>query len=267
MTWSAFAREIGLDAVYDVQPPPRTSSQNPTAATIPMNASFMKLFGLPLEVEEVILCKVCSKPILQSAYATHIDNCAAATAAGHQNAQAQEHLSLANQASQAPVWKQEPGTVADTWDDPEAPNGTVPAPAAGGNSKKKKQPQPAVKKQPKGPIDFDKQCGVMSGGEPCARSLACKVHSKADKRAVVGRSDTFQNLLERAQAENRKGKPDLNTREPSARRAALMDSPLSARPTDSMLVLQPALPYPPLQRKISTYKSRVALARCLMAGI
>ncbi len=41
----------------------------------------------------------------------------------------------------------------------------------------------------KGPIDVDKQCGVINDkGLPCSRSLTCKSHSMGAKRAVEGRS-------------------------------------------------------------------------------
>lgn len=45
-------------------------------------------------------------------------------------------------------------------------------------------------------IDFDKQCGVeLPEGGYCARSLTCKSHSMGAKRSVVGRTETFDNLL------------------------------------------------------------------------
>ncbi|RKP38689.1 SCA7 domain-containing protein, partial [Dimargaris cristalligena] len=48
----------------------------------------------------------------------------------------------------------------------------------------------------KGPIDLDKQCGVMGpNGQPCARSLTCKTHSMGAKRAVLGRSQLYDLLL------------------------------------------------------------------------
>ncbi|SMN19012.1 similar to Saccharomyces cerevisiae YGL066W SGF73 SAGA complex subunit [Maudiozyma saulgeensis] len=45
-------------------------------------------------------------------------------------------------------------------------------------------------------IDFDKQCGVdLPEGGYCARSLTCKSHSMGAKRAVEGRTKTFDELL------------------------------------------------------------------------
>ena len=55
-----------------------------------------------------------------------------------------------------------------------------------------------------GPIDLDKQCGVITGeGQPvCARSLTCKTHSMSAKRAVVGRTRPYDELLAIYQARN-----------------------------------------------------------------
>lgn len=100
--------------------------------------------------------------------------------------------------------------------DPNTPStAATPRPSGSGNKKKKLAGAAAAAAQASarknnanvrtGPIDLDKQCGVFvtQTGEPCGRSLACKVHSKLEKRGVVGRSDTFENLLLRAQAENK----------------------------------------------------------------
>ncbi|KAN0066463.1 SAGA complex subunit Sgf73 [Thecaphora frezii] len=48
----------------------------------------------------------------------------------------------------------------------------------------------------KGPVDVDKQCGVINDkGLPCSRSLTCKSHSMGAKRAVEGRSAPYDQLL------------------------------------------------------------------------
>jgi len=66
--------------------------------------------------------------------------------------------------------------------------------------KKQKAVKPAKVKAPgrvKGPLDLDKQCGVVMlvGGPPCARSLTCKSHSMSAKRGVEGRSRPYDVLL------------------------------------------------------------------------
>lgn len=48
----------------------------------------------------------------------------------------------------------------------------------------------------KGPVDYDKQCGVINDKNlPCSRSLTCKSHSMGSKRAVLGRSKPYDELL------------------------------------------------------------------------
>lgn len=67
--------------------------------------------------------------------------------------------------------------------------------------KQKKDKRPAEEKKTggrknKGPIDVDKQCGVINDkGLPCSRSLTCKSHSMGAKRAVEGRSAPYDALL------------------------------------------------------------------------
>lgn len=53
-----------------------------------------------------------------------------------------------------------------------------------------------TKGRTKGPVDYDKQCGVINDkGLPCSRSLTCKAHSMGAKRAVQGRSKPYDELL------------------------------------------------------------------------
>lgn len=48
----------------------------------------------------------------------------------------------------------------------------------------------------KGPVDYDKQCGVINDKNlPCSRSLTCKSHSMGAKRSVLGRSKPYDELL------------------------------------------------------------------------
>ena len=64
-------------------------------------------------------------------------------------------------------------------------------------TKKKKQAATKVTKgRFKGPVDYDKQCGVINDkGLPCSRSLSCKSHSMGAKRGVQGRSKPYDELL------------------------------------------------------------------------
>ncbi|KAJ2552970.1 SAGA complex subunit Sgf73 [Coemansia sp. RSA 1933] len=56
------------------------------------------------------------------------------------------------------------------------------------------------------PLDLDRQCGVVAdelGAQACTRSLTCKTHSMAMKRAVRGRSKLFDALLQAHLAKSR----------------------------------------------------------------
>ena len=68
--------------------------------------------------------------------------------------------------------------------------------------KKDEPPKPKMPK-PKGPVDVEKQCGVvLPNGGNCARSLTCKSHSMGAKRAVPGRSMPYDQLLAAYQKKN-----------------------------------------------------------------
>ncbi|EFW99252.1 saga complex component [Grosmannia clavigera kw1407] len=73
---------------------------------------------------------------------------------------------------------------------------------AGPKKKKKEEVKPKTAK-PKGPVDVERQCGViLPNGQPCARSLTCKSHSMGAKRAVPGRSLPYDMLLAAYQKKN-----------------------------------------------------------------
>lgn len=65
-----------------------------------------------------------------------------------------------------------------------------------------KKPANRVYRRPPGPVDVERQCGVMKDGQPCARSLTCKSHSMGAKRAVPGRSLPYDMLLTAYQKKN-----------------------------------------------------------------
>lgn len=73
----------------------------------------------------------------------------------------------------------------------------------GPKTKKKKEEPKAKVPKPKGPVDVERQCGVLlPNGMPCARSLTCKSHSMGAKRAVAGRSLPYDMLLAAYQKKN-----------------------------------------------------------------
>lgn len=51
--------------------------------------------------------------------------------------------------------------------------------------------------QPVRTVDVERQCGVpLPDGNPCARALTCKRHGLSSKRAVAGRSQPLDMLLD-----------------------------------------------------------------------
>jgi SAGA-associated factor 73 len=69
--------------------------------------------------------------------------------------------------------------------------------------KKRKKDEPKKTGRQKGPVDVEKQCGVlMPNGQMCARSLTCKTHAMGLKRAVPGRSMRYDILLAQYQKKN-----------------------------------------------------------------
>ncbi|KAJ1961781.1 SAGA complex subunit Sgf73 [Dispira parvispora] len=70
--------------------------------------------------------------------------------------------------------------------------------------KKEKKTTPKANPRTRGPVDLDKQCGVLGpNNTPCARSLTCKTHSMGAKRAVLGRSQLYDILLKSHLAKSR----------------------------------------------------------------
>ncbi|EPQ56460.1 SCA7-domain-containing protein [Gloeophyllum trabeum ATCC 11539] len=154
----------------------------PSPPTAWLSARDMKVFGSePLKPEVgVVKCKDCGKPVLQSSAAEHADNCKRI-----QNEEAKK----AGKGSTAELEespKKGKKRKADEVDSPEDPN----------QPKKKKTTAKVTNRRFKGPVDYDKQCGVINDkGLPCSRSLTCKSHSMGAKRAVQGRSKPYDELL------------------------------------------------------------------------
>ncbi|TFK32799.1 SCA7, zinc-binding domain-containing protein [Crucibulum laeve] len=159
-------------------PTPADPKSLPSAPTSWLSARDMKLFGAqPLtSVSDIglVKCKDCGKPILRSFISEHTDLCATIRAGGKKGAKGKVDLegSKKRKASPSP-------------DDPSQP------------AKKKAKPATKVTKgRIKGPVDYDKQCGVINDKNlPCSRSLTCKSHSMGAKRAVQGRSRSYDELL------------------------------------------------------------------------
>ncbi|KAI0437658.1 SCA7, zinc-binding domain-containing protein [Xylaria telfairii] len=180
-------------------------------------------------------CKLCKKGIVKNAAKAHIDNCMKIKKEKAQRKkEAREARERAKEQAREEEARKADGDgdakMNDDSDDDDdgspdkKPNGKASkkvggkkpdgelkgkkrkADAAAGdgpkNKKKKEEPKPKVPK-PKGPVDVEKQCGVLlPNGQPCARSLTCKSHSMGAKRAVAGRSLPYDMLLAAYQKKN-----------------------------------------------------------------
>jgi len=155
---------------------------SPPATQLP--ARDMKMFGArPLRDEYAtgrVSCKHCKKPVLRSAFTQHLESC--------KKIRAIEDANAKKNAKVVDIPGKKGGTKRKAEDEADGPDGP---PAL-----KKKKPAPRItKSRAKGPIDYDKQCGVINDkGLPCSRALTCKSHSMGAKRAVAGRSRPYDEL-------------------------------------------------------------------------
>jgi len=153
------------------------SLQSPPTAWLP--AQDMKLYGAqPLtSVSDIglVKCKDCEKTILRTCMTDHADKCAAIRAGGKKGSKGRLETEDAKKGLKKRKASPSP-------DDP---------------PKKKAKPAAKVTKgRMRGPVDLDKQCGVINDKNlQCSRSLTCKSHSMGAKRAVQGRSKPYDELL------------------------------------------------------------------------
>ncbi|KAF9226525.1 SCA7-domain-containing protein [Gyrodon lividus] len=149
----------------------------PSPPTSWLSARDMKIFGAqPLKSDiGVVRCSDCDKPVLRSAIFDHAANC--------NDIRSGKKWVKSKSADGEVELKKGKKRAADgeEVDDPSEP------------SKKKTK---LTKGRTKGPVDYDRQCGVINDkGLPCSRSLTCKAHSMGAKRAVQGRSKPYDELL------------------------------------------------------------------------
>lgn len=146
------------------------------------------------------------------------------------------------------------------------------------NKKKKEEPKPKVPK-PKGPVDVERQCGViLPNGQPCARSLTCKSHSMGAKRAVAGRSLPYDMLLaayqKKNQAKQQKAALDANApvEDEDETNAGPIDSDEETAAVMSALARwkpQPLIPQPvfaPIKRQYQLARLHEQLAMATSGG-
>ncbi|MCJ1399091.1 hypothetical protein MMC11_002293 [Xylographa trunciseda] len=251
--------------------------------------------GRPMEDKaELIQCKHCKKPMLKAVAASHIQMCLQKKQDRAQRKKEQKEV--ARRAREArDKGKDEDGDVGmedtvtvgsigggdgaeDADGDKIAKIGKKSAVNGNGADKSKKRKadtegdkEPKKKKtkkeieaakpkvpKPKGPVDVEKQCGVLlPNGAHCARSLTCKSHAMGAKRAVPGRSLPYDMLLaayqKKNQAKQQRGPPIRI--EPAS--SVTEDSDTSPRRQPMRAVhKQPAIA--PRKRKAATYLAKAS---------
>ncbi|KXJ97720.1 SCA7, zinc-binding domain-domain-containing protein [Microdochium bolleyi] len=215
------------------------SISSPTPVVYPLDDSARETFATGRPLEDVLnlqQCKHCKKGVLRTAAKEHIAACLRIKKEKAQRKkEAREARERAKEEARAEEARKNDGDGdtkmaddSDDDDDDDGPPGDKKSKASkkvGGkkpdgdakgkkrkadgdadkgpkNKKKKEEPKPKVPK-PKGPVDVEKQCGVLlPNGQPCARSLTCKSHSMGAKRAVAGRSLPYDMLLAAYQKKN-----------------------------------------------------------------
>ncbi|EQK99276.1 hypothetical protein G6O67_003923 [Ophiocordyceps sinensis] len=188
--------------------------------------------GRPLEDSpDLQQCKHCRKSVLKTAAKAHIAQCLRLKKEKAQRKkearEARERAKEAAREEEARKAGEENGEAKGEVDsdDDDKPKGSVGGKKAAGKkpeddkkgkkrkadgdldkapkAKKKKDEPKAKVPKPRGPVDVERQCGViLANGQPCARSLTCKSHSMGAKRAVAGRSLPYDMLLAAYQKKN-----------------------------------------------------------------
>ncbi|KAK7749264.1 SAGA complex subunit Sgf73 [Diatrype stigma] len=220
---------------------PESSAQSVSPLMQPLDDRLRITFttGRPLEDPlNLLQCKHCRKGIIKSAAKDHIARCLnikrekaqrkkeAREARERAREQAREEEARKADADGDAKMNEDSGDDDEEEGSPEKKGGNGKAPKKVGgkkpdgepkgkkrkadgdadkgpkNKKKKEEAKPKAPK-PKGPVDVEKQCGVLlPNGQPCARSLTCKSHSMGAKRAVAGRSLPYDMLLAAYQKKN-----------------------------------------------------------------
>ncbi|KAK7403611.1 SAGA complex subunit Sgf73 [Neonectria punicea] len=242
VTGRVAARDLRADYLIDDKKKngnsPSTSAASPGPVVNQLDDTARETFatGRPLEDSpDLQQCKHCKKSILKTAAKAHIAQCLRLKKEKAQRKkearEARERAKEAAREEEARKADEENGDGKDDDSDDEGisaekkPTGSKTAkkaagkkpdddkkgkkrkadgdPEKGPKTKKKKDEPKAKVAKPKGPVDVERQCGViLANGQPCARSLTCKSHSMGAKRAVAGRSLPYDMLLAAYQKKN-----------------------------------------------------------------
>ncbi|CAO0803621.1 unnamed protein product [Mucor circinelloides] len=172
-------------------------SESGSPVTTRFDVKDMDIFGaMPLEEEFVVVkCKNCQRPILPSKFKEHSESCIGESTFTDDD----EEVETDTRKKLTKNMKKKATALEDELNTPSTTEKRPPTVLAEKPDKKKmkKEKQKKTTKQ-KAPLDLDKQCGVIQGQNnlPCTRSLTCKSHSMGAKRAVEGRSQKYDVLLQ-----------------------------------------------------------------------
>ncbi|PWN48792.1 SCA7-domain-containing protein [Violaceomyces palustris] len=151
---------------------------------------------------DLVECPDCSKPVLREALFFHQRNCQLARdiAEGRVSPSILEGDSKKRRMLEATGQDDDSAIEADVAERPTKRSKKAEAELRRKARLEMKEAKRKEKKKGgrknKGPLDVDKQCGVINDkGLPCSRSLTCKSHSMGAKRAVEGRSRPYDELL------------------------------------------------------------------------
>lgn len=271
---------------------PESPSSSPILPEIDEKTMAAFPTGKPREEDslETVICKTCKRPVLKQNAVEHIRGCIRAKQ--EKARRKKEARDAANRAKEKDKDGDDDGAGGDKDGDDSikaqkgAKKSAVKGMAEDGTKKgkkrktegeedkepkkkkKKEEPKPKAPK-PKGPVDVEKQCGViLPNGAQCARSLTCKSHSMGAKRAVPGRSLPYDMLLQAYQKKNQ-------ARQQSESFVTVVldvhcgtcraDCVLQRRPSMQMLrfkmIWRTTVPWTPTRRKTPSWRRFFARAR------
>ncbi|KAI9277640.1 SCA7, zinc-binding domain-containing protein [Sporodiniella umbellata] len=168
-SWSSVKDNLDLDSEEE-----NGCSEADSPETTRFDAKDMEILGsMPMEEETVVVkCISCYRPLLPSRFKAHADMCLRSRLNSANNSE--NHTSLEKSNRKKLARSQDEDLIRE---------------------KKLKKQKKGVKE--KAPLDLDRQCGVVQPptNTPCKRSITCKSHSIGAKRAVKGRSETYDSLL------------------------------------------------------------------------
>ncbi|KAG0051266.1 hypothetical protein BGZ83_003900 [Gryganskiella cystojenkinii] len=213
-SWAGIRSHLDAEECFDLSDKITLPATSRTPTTSRLDFKEMKTYGgLPLSDDIVVVtCNGCDKPMIPSAFKEHRLKCKPTQPQPPAEVAVEAPLAIRTdnleKKADAPKTKKRKASVAV--EEPETPSSAVemsspPPPSAGdkkpSSDKKQKAAKPPKVKpvaRVKGPLDLDRQCGVIvaPGNTPCARSLTCKSHSMSSKRSVEGRSRPYDVLLQ-----------------------------------------------------------------------